>query len=158
MPWWGVNMFYDKLNYTTWIFSDATNKVFQMLCESWSLKHSHAITITQRNVWAPFRTFMFSWSPSVLLLHIYPSIVDSSFCCREYLKKDHINYLERNKTHPQQVYFRQTATFFFDPERSAGKEDDVITTLNIIVTVCINYFFSFYQNREAETFISGWLT
>lgn len=54
---------------------------------------------------------------------------------REYLKKDNINYLDYNSSHLEEVYFRQTATFFFVPELSNGTEDDVLTTLNIIVTV-----------------------
>ncbi|CAK8672096.1 unnamed protein product [Clavelina lepadiformis] len=52
---------------------------------------------------------------------------------REFLVKENVEYLDYNKTYPQQVYYKQTATFYFDPERSNGSKDDVLTTLNFIV-------------------------
>ncbi|XP_076820149.1 platelet glycoprotein 4-like isoform X2 [Clavelina lepadiformis] len=52
---------------------------------------------------------------------------------REFLVKENVEYLDYNKTYPQQVYYKQSATFYFDPERSNGSKDDVLTTLNFIV-------------------------
>ncbi|XP_076823960.1 platelet glycoprotein 4-like [Clavelina lepadiformis] len=49
---------------------------------------------------------------------------------REYLKKDNIDFLEG--TDPEQVFFRQTTTYVWDPEGSTGSLDDQITTLNIV--------------------------
>nr|CAB3229114.1 platelet glycoprotein 4-like [Phallusia mammillata] len=54
---------------------------------------------------------------------------------REYLKKDNIEYQDYNSSVLQKVFYRQTATFFFVPELSNGTEDDIVTSLNIIVTL-----------------------
>ena len=52
---------------------------------------------------------------------------------REYLSKDKINFLEEED--PPQVYYRQRVNYIFDNELSAGDEDDLITTVNIIAAV-----------------------
>nr|XP_002123211.2 platelet glycoprotein 4-like isoform X1 [Ciona intestinalis] len=71
---------------------------------------------------------------------------------REFLAKDNIQYLEFNKTYPEQVYYRQTAIFTFDQERSNGSETDVVTTLNFIIALLpglIDHIFEEGPARDA---------
>lgn len=50
------------------------------------------------------------------------------------MSKDRIDFLEVD---PEQVRYRQTMKIVFEPEMSGGKEDDLITTVNMVAVVSV---------------------
>ncbi|XP_039251289.2 platelet glycoprotein 4-like [Styela clava] len=50
---------------------------------------------------------------------------------KEFQKKDQMEFLD---TEPEELRYRSTAKYYFEPSLSSGSEDDLVTTVNIIAT------------------------